>query len=184
MRAMVLETPGQPLREAELPEPEPGPGQVLLEVRACAVCRTDLHIVDGELTSPRLPLVLGHQIVGVAEDRRRLGGPWLGWTDGECRYCRSGRENLSDRALFTGYQLDGGYAEMVVVDERYCFQLPDGYGDAGFQATGLAFPGAGCYEITGEADGATLTFVTIVQPCSALSELPADQRGLYSICKG
>ncbi len=130
MRAMVLETPGQPLREAELPEPEPGPGQVLLEVRACAVCRTDLHIVDGELTSPRLPLVLGHQIVGVVGDGRRLGVPWLGWTDGECRYCRSGRENLCDRALFTGYQLDGGYAEMVVVDERYCFQLPDGYGDA------------------------------------------------------
>src|SRR6266536_2141400 len=130
MRAMVLETPGQPLREAELPEPEPGPGQVLLEVRACAVCRTDLHIVDGELTSPRLPLVLGHQIVGVVGGGRRLGVPWLGWTDGECRYCRSGRENLCDRALFTGYQLDGGYAERVVADERYCFPLPDGYPDA------------------------------------------------------
>ncbi len=130
MRAMVLETPGRPLREAELPDPEAGPGQVLLEVRACAVCRTDLHIVDGELTKPKLPLVLGHQIVGVTEDGRRLGVPWLGWTDGECRYCRSSRENLCDRALFTGYQLDGGYAERVVVDERFCFPLPDGYPDA------------------------------------------------------
>ena len=129
MRAMVLETPGQPLREAELPDPEPGPGQVLLEVRACAVCRTDLHIVDGELTQPKLPLVLGHQIVGVAGDGRRLGVPWLGWTDGECRYCRSGRENLCDRARFTGYQLDGGYAELAVADERYCFPLPKAYSD-------------------------------------------------------
>jgi alcohol dehydrogenase, propanol-preferring len=127
---MVLETPGQPLREAELPDPKPGPGQVLLEVRACAVCRTDLHVADGDLTDPKLPLVLGHQIVGVTEDGRRLGVPWLGWTDGECRYCRSGRENLCDRALFTGYQLDGGYAEAVVADERFCFPLPDGYPDA------------------------------------------------------
>jgi propanol-preferring alcohol dehydrogenase len=143
---MVLDTPGQPLREAELPDPEPGPGQVLLEVRACGVCRTDLHVVDGELDSlfargrtlparaaeprgPKLPLVLGHQIVGVTEDGRRLGVPWLGWTDGQCRYCTSGRENLCDRARFTGYHLDGGYAERVVADERYCFPVPDGYAD-------------------------------------------------------
>jgi propanol-preferring alcohol dehydrogenase len=126
---MVLDAPRRPLREAELPDPEPGPGQVLIEVRACAVCRTDLHVVDGELPDPKLPLVPGHQIVGVAADGRRLGVPWLGWTDGECRYCRSGRENLCDRALFTGYQLDGGYAETVVADERFCFQLPDGYRD-------------------------------------------------------
>jgi alcohol dehydrogenase, propanol-preferring len=126
---MVLDAPGRPLREAELPEPEAGPGQVLLEVRACAVCRTDLHVADGELPNPKLPLVLGHQIVGVAEDGRRLGVPWLGWTDGTCRFCRTGRENLCDRARFTGYDLDGGYAERVVADERYCFPIPDGYTD-------------------------------------------------------
>ena len=126
---MVLEAPGRPLRETELPDPKPGPGQVLLRVLACGVCRTDLHVADGELPDPKLPLVLGHQIVGETEDGRRLGVPWLGWTDGECRYCRSGRENLCDRARFTGYQLDGGYAELAVADERYCFPLPEGYSD-------------------------------------------------------
>jgi propanol-preferring alcohol dehydrogenase len=129
MRAMVLDAPGQPLRGAELPEPEAGPGQVPLEVLACGVCRTDLHVVDGELPNPKLPLVLGHQVVGLAEDGRRLGVPWLGWTDGTCRYCRTGRENLCDHARFTGYDLDGGYAERVVADERYCFPIPDGYAD-------------------------------------------------------
>jgi alcohol dehydrogenase, propanol-preferring len=126
---MVLDRPGQPLREAEVPDPEPGPGQVLLDVRACGVCRTDLHVVDGELPHPKLPLVLGHQIVGVAEDGRRLGVPWLGWTDGDCRYCARGLENLCDRAQFTGYDLDGGYADRVVADERFCFPIPDGYTD-------------------------------------------------------
>jgi propanol-preferring alcohol dehydrogenase len=126
---MVLDAPGQPLRAAELPDPEPAPGQVRLGVRACGVCRTDLHVVDGELPHPRLPLVPGHQIVGVTEDGRRLGVPWLGWTDGECRYCRSGRENLCERARFTGYDLDGGYAERVVADERYTLALPEGYSD-------------------------------------------------------
>ncbi len=130
MRAMVLEAPRTPLREADLPEPEPRPGQLLIRVLACGVCRTDLHVLDGELPDPKLPLVLGHQIVGeVVEDGRRVGVPWLGWTDGECRYCRNGRENLCDRALFTGYQLDGGYAELMVVDERYCHELQAGYGD-------------------------------------------------------
>src|SRR5947209_8599294 len=129
MKAMVLEAPGRPLRETELPDPRPGPGQVLLRVSACGVCRTDLHVADGELPDPKLPLVLGHQIVGETEDGRRLGVPWLGWTDGECRYCRSGRENLCDRARFTGYQLDGGYAELAVADARYCFSLPEGYSD-------------------------------------------------------
>ena len=130
MRAMVLEAPRTPLREADLPEPEPRPGQLLIRVLACGVCRTDLHVLDGELPNPKLPLVLGHQIVGeVVEDGRRVGVPWLGWTDGECRYCRNGRENLCDRALFTGYQLDGGYAELMVVDERYCHELQAGYGD-------------------------------------------------------
>jgi propanol-preferring alcohol dehydrogenase len=129
MRAMVLERPGTPLREAELRRPEPAAGQVLVRVRACGVCRTDLHIVDGELTEPKLPLVPGHQIVGETEDGRRLGIPWLGWTDGECRYCRTGRENLCERARFTGYDVDGGYSEYAVADERYCFPIPDGYAD-------------------------------------------------------
>src|SRR5918999_2624323 len=133
---MVLEQPGVPLRELDLPEPEPGPGQVLIEVEACGVCRTDLHVRDGELADPKLPLVLGHQIVGrVASENgrfargQRVGVPWLGWTCGECPYCRSGRENLCDRARFTGYTLDGGYAELCIADERFCFPLPDGYAD-------------------------------------------------------
>jgi len=126
---MVLEQPLRPLVERELPEPEPGPGQVLLRVRACAVCRTDLHVVDSELPDPKLPLVIGHQIVAEAPDGRRLGVPWLGWTDGTCRYCLSGRENLCDGARFTGYMLDGGYAEWTVADERFCLELPDDYDD-------------------------------------------------------
>jgi propanol-preferring alcohol dehydrogenase len=124
---MVLDGPGRPLQLVDLPVPEPAPGQLLLRVLACGVCRTDLHIVDGELTRPKLPLVPGHQIVGEAEDGRRLGVPWLGSTDGTCRYCTSGRENLCDTARFTGYDLDGGYAEYVVADERYCLAIPDGY---------------------------------------------------------
>jgi len=126
---MVLEQPLRPLVERELPEPEPGPGQVLLRVRACAVCRTDLHVVDSELPDPKLPLVIGHQIVADAPDGRRLGVPWLGWTDGTCRYCLSGRENLCDGARFTGYMVDGGYAEWTVADERFCLELPDEYDD-------------------------------------------------------
>jgi propanol-preferring alcohol dehydrogenase len=126
---MVLEQPLRPLVERELPEPEPGPDQVLLRVRACAVCRTDLHVVDSELPDPKLPLVIGHQIVAEASDGRRLGVPWLGWTDGTCRYCLSGRENLCDGARFTGYMLDGGYAEWTVADERFCLELPDEYDD-------------------------------------------------------
>src|SRR5918996_5767608 len=130
MRAMVLERALTPLRETEIDPPAPGAGQVLLRVRACAVCRTDLHVVDGELSDPKLPLVPGHQIVG--EDvatGERLGVPWLGWTCGECRYCTTGRENLCDRARFIGYQLDGGYAEYAAADRRYCFPAPDGYPD-------------------------------------------------------
>ncbi|HVY97783.1 MAG TPA: zinc-dependent alcohol dehydrogenase family protein [Solirubrobacterales bacterium] len=139
MRAMVLERARKPLVLRELPGPEPGPGEVLIRVSACGVCRTDLHVFDGELEDPKLPLVPGHQVVGsvaaVGEGAerfapgRRVGVPWLGWTDGECRYCRSGRENLCDNARFTGYDLDGGYAELVVADERFCFPLPDGYDD-------------------------------------------------------
>ncbi len=128
---MLLDAPGTPLREAELAEPEPEPGQVLVRVRACGVCRTDLHVADGELPDPKLPLVLGHQVVAkVVDDGRRVGIPWLGWACGECRNCRSGRENLCERALFTGYQLDGGYAEYAVADSRFCLELPEGYGDA------------------------------------------------------
>ncbi len=140
MRAMVLERAGEPLRAAELTDPAPGPGQVLIAVRACGVCRTDLHIFDGELSEPKLPLVPGHQIagevVGAGEGAERfapgarVGVPWLGWTDGSCRYCAGGRENLCDAARFTGYDLDGGYAELVVADERYCLPLPDSYTDA------------------------------------------------------
>jgi alcohol dehydrogenase, propanol-preferring len=131
VRAIVLDSPRMPLREADLPVPEPGPEQVLLRVRACGVCRTDLHIADGELPDLKLPLVLGHQIVGEdVESGERLGVPWLGWTDGTCRYCTSGRENLCDSARFTGYQLDGGYAEYAVADRRYCFPIPEGYPDA------------------------------------------------------
>jgi propanol-preferring alcohol dehydrogenase len=140
MRAMILEAANRPLRLVELPDPVPGPGQALLRVRACAVCRTDLHIVDGELARPKLPLVPGHEIVGEVvglgpgvtslRPGERVGVPWLGWTCGACAHCRSGRENLCERARFTGYDLDGGYAELAVADERFCLPLPAGYPDA------------------------------------------------------
>jgi len=140
MQAMVLEAPGAALRLAELPVPNPGPQQVLLKVAACGVCRTDLHIVDGELTHPKLPLVLGHEIVGRVEAMgaevddfdlgMRVGVPWLGFTDGTCRYCLQGRENLCDHPRLTGYDLDGGYAQYTVADARYAFPLPEAYGDA------------------------------------------------------
>ena len=160
---MLFEGAGRPLREAELPDPEPGPGQLLLRVHACGVCRTDLHVVDGELPDPKLPLILGHQIVGTVEKAGsgaarfrpgdRVGVPWLGWTDGSCRFCRSGRENLCLAARFTGYQIDGGYAERVLADERFCFPIPAGYPDLqaapllcagliGFRALRLAGDGA------------------------------------------
>jgi propanol-preferring alcohol dehydrogenase len=149
MRAMVFEGVGTPLREAELEQPVPGPREVRLRVRGCGVCRTDLHIVDGELAEPKLPLVLGHQIVATVAERgpdakrfepgELVGVPWLGWTCGRCRYCRSGRENLCDNARFTGYTIDGGYAEEAVADERFCFPLPDGY--PGLQAAPLLCAG-------------------------------------------
>jgi propanol-preferring alcohol dehydrogenase len=139
MRAMLLDEARRPLRAGDVPVPRPGAGQVLLRVRACAVCRTDLHVVDGELPHPKLPLVPGHEIVGEVVEMgpgagrfplgARVGVPWLGWTCGECRFCRSGRENLCDRARFTGYQIDGGYAEYTVADERYCFAVPESYDD-------------------------------------------------------
>ncbi len=154
MRAMVLDKPGQPLQLRDVPKPRPGRGQLLVRINTCAVCRTDLHVVDSQLPNPKLPLILGHQIVGRVEEvggemwegterpdsrgtrvaptfavGHRVGIPWLGWTDGECAFCRSGRENLCDRPRFTGYTIDGGYAEFTVVDARFCFHLPVHYND-------------------------------------------------------
>jgi len=130
MRAMLLDAPGKPLRAAELPLPRPAAGELLIRVHACGVCRTDLHVVDGELPAGRQPLVPGHQIVGTVDGSgRRVGVPWLGWTCGECRFCRSGRENLCDRARFTGCDRDGGFAEYAVADARFCFPIPEGYPD-------------------------------------------------------
>ena len=139
MRAMLLKSPDRPLECADVPTPHPAPGQMLVRVAACAVCRTDLHVINGELPDPKLPLILGHEIVGqVAEVGskvkgfligERVGIPWLGWTCGRCRFCRSGRENLCERARFTGYTIDGGYAEYTVPDARFCFRIPDAYDD-------------------------------------------------------
>jgi len=163
MRAMVLDEARRPLREASVPVPDVGPDQVLVRVHVCGVCRTDLHILDGELSRPKLPLVLGHQIVGtvVARGERvkapaldeRVGIPWLGWTDGDCKYCRSGRENLCDHAKFTGYDLDGGFSEFTVADSRFCFPIPPGYPD--LQAAPLLCAGLIGYRslvMTREAD--------------------------------
>jgi propanol-preferring alcohol dehydrogenase len=170
MRAMVLNEPKRPLELREVPKPKPGRGQLLVRVSACAICRTDLHVVDGELPKPKLPLIPGHQIVGRIEQigeqanskfeirnstfaiGDRVGIPWLGWTDGDCRYCRSGRENLCDRARFTGYTINGGYAEFTVADARYCFHLPERYDDvavAPFLCAGLI--GYRSYRKTGNA---------------------------------
>src|SRR5436190_1702190 len=134
MRAAILDAPGTPLALREIARPSPGPGQLLIRVHACAVCRTDLHVVDGELRHPKLPLVPGHEIVGTVSANGpgahrfapgdRVGVPWLGWTCGLCRYCQAQQENLCERARFTGYTLDGGYAEFTVADERYCFAIP------------------------------------------------------------
>src|SRR5215472_9372392 len=139
MRAMVLDKPKQHLQLRDVPKPKPGRGQLLVRVSTCAVCRTDLHVVDGELPHPKLPLIPGHQIVGRVEEigeedsqfavGDRVGIPWLGWTDGVCPYCRSSRENLCDRARFTGYTIDGGYADFALADARYCFYLPNRYDD-------------------------------------------------------
>src|SRR2546428_3917885 len=161
-RAMVLGRPRTRLRLAEIAIPEPGPGQVLLKVHACGMCRTDLHLVDGELTEPKLPIIPGHQIVaevikageGVTEARvgARVGVPWLGWTDGDCKYCLSGRENLCDRARFTGYQIDGGYADYTVADSRFCLPIPEGYPD--LQAAPLLCAGLigyRCLRMAGDA---------------------------------
>ncbi len=163
MRAMLLDTAGSPLRPARVPVPEPAPGQVRVKVQACGICRTDLHVVDGELRHPKLPLIPGHQIVGTVEALgegvsspavdAQVGIPWLGWTCGRCRYCLSGRENLCDSAKFTGYDLDGGFAEYAVADHRFAFPLPPGYPAA--QAAPLLCAGLIGYRslsMTGEAE--------------------------------
>jgi alcohol dehydrogenase, propanol-preferring len=159
---MVLERPGERLRLVSASVRAPGPGQALLRVHACGICRTDLHVVDRELTEPKLPIILGHQVVGVVEHvgdgvehpsvGDRVGVPWLGWTCGECAYCRSGRENLCDRARFTGYQVDGGYADYAVADSRFCLAIPEGYPDleaAPLLCAGLI--GYRCLRMAGEA---------------------------------
>jgi propanol-preferring alcohol dehydrogenase len=161
MRAMVLEAQRQPLKLAEVPVPKPGTGQVLIKVHTCGVCRTDLHVLDGDLMEPKLPLILGHQIVstvvkpGEGADRfrigQRIGVPWLGYTDGTCRYCQRGQENLCDHPEFTGYTLDGGFAEYAVADQRYCFPLPESYSDleaAPLMCAGLI--GYRTYRLAGE----------------------------------
>jgi alcohol dehydrogenase, propanol-preferring len=163
MQAILYTSTALPVRQVELEDPVAGPGQVLLEVHACGVCRTDLHIVDGELGQPKLPLVLGHQIVGTVRELgagvsrfapgQRVGVPWLGWTCGTCAYCLSGRENLCDRARFTGYTIDGGFAEQTVADERFCFPIPDDYAD--LQAAPLLCAGLIGYRaltMTGDAE--------------------------------
>jgi propanol-preferring alcohol dehydrogenase len=163
MRAAVLSRQREPLEIRDVPRPEPGAGQVLVQITACGVCRTDLHVLDGELTEPKLPLILGHQIVGHvlqpgANSTRfkvgdRVGIPWLGYTDGTCRYCLSGRENLCPNARFTGYQIDGGFAEYTVADERFCFPVPEGYPDV--QAAPLLCAGLIGYRaqrLAGEAE--------------------------------
>ncbi|WP_448203886.1 zinc-dependent alcohol dehydrogenase family protein [Azospirillum sp. sgz302134] len=164
MKAMILPQPRSALVPALLPDPEPGPRQVLIRVHSCAVCRTDLHVIDGELPNPKRPLIPGHEIIGTvvatgpgAERFKagdRVGVPWLGWSCGACAYCRSGRENLCDRARYTGYQIDGGYAELTVADERYCFPIDPSYSDQeaaplmcagliGYRALRMAGEGAG-----------------------------------------
>jgi propanol-preferring alcohol dehydrogenase len=163
MRAMILEAPNQPLQIAELPIPEVAPEQVLIRVHACGICRTDLHVVDGELAHPKLPLIPGHQIVGTVVSTGsqaqkfkvgdRVGVPWLGYTCNHCRYCLTGRENLCDNAQFTGYQINGGYAEYTVADERFCFPIPEGYPN--LQAAPLLCAGLigyRAYKMTGDAE--------------------------------
>lgn len=162
MRAMILEAARQPLRCVAVDIPEPGPGQVLVRVHACAVCRTDLHVVDGDLSQPKLPLIPGHEIIGIVAalgagvDRfavgDRVGVPWLGWTCGECEFCRAGRENLCAEARFTGYQIDGGYSEFTVADQRFCFAIPDTYTD--LEAAPLLCAGLIGYRSLGMAGGA------------------------------
>jgi len=180
---MVLDRQRAPLELRHIPAPEPRDGQLRVRVSACAVCRTDLHVVDGELPDPKLPLVVGHQIVGVDERGRRVGVPWLGWTCGVCAYCTSGRENLCDRARFTGYTLDGGYAEVAVADERYCFELPESYSDdeaAPLLCAGLI--GFRAYRMAGDAK--RLGFYGFGSAAQILAQIAAaDGREVYAFTR-
>jgi propanol-preferring alcohol dehydrogenase len=183
MRAMLLRRQREPLELADVPEPKAGDGQLRLAVEVCAVCRTDLHVVDGELADPKLPLVVGHQIVGRTDDGRRVGVPWLGWTCGVCVYCRSGRENLCDRARFTGYTLDGGYAAVCVADERFCFPIPDDYSSeeaAPLLCAGLI--GFRAYRMAGE--GKRLGFYGFGSAAQILTQIArADGREVYAFTR-
>lgn len=194
MQAMVLTGPGQPLHVREVNDPEPGTGQVRLQVRACAVCRTDLHILDGELPNPTYPRILGHQIVGIVDrvgahvseqitEGDRVGVPWLGWTCGTCRYCRSGRENLCDHALFTGYDLDGGYAQLAVAHAHFCLPIPEGYPDdqaAPLLCAGLI--GFRAYSLAG--DGIRIGFYGFGSAAHVLIQLATHQgREVYAFTR-
>lgn len=190
MRAMVLTRAGAPLEERALRDPEPGDGQALLRVLACGVCRTDLHVADGELDRPKLPLVLGHQIVARVESSAgrfavgtRVGVPWLGWTCGACASCTSGRENLCDRARFTGYDLDGGFAELCVADERFCFPVPEGYPD--LQAAPLLCAGLIGYRALRLAgDGVRLGFYGFGAAAHVVCQVAAAQgREVYALTR-
>src|SRR3989454_10032746 len=186
MRAMILDAPGRSLRAGSLPTPQPGAGEVLIQVRACGVCRTDLHVADGELPNPKLPLVLGHEIVGTVAAAGagvnrfalgdRVGVPWLGWTCGECRFCRTARENLCERARFTGYQIDGGDAEDTVADARYCLALPQGYGDA--EAAPLLCAGLiGYRALVAAGDGRSEEHTSELQsPCNLVCRLLLEKK--------
>src|SRR5207244_2747096 len=180
---MLLRHPREPLELADVPSPRAGKGQERIAVEVCAVCRTDLHVVDGELPDPKLPLILGHQIVGRTDDGRRIGVPWLGWTCGVCTYCRSGRENLCDRARFTGYTLDGGDAETCVADEGVCFPIPDDYGSeeaAPLLCAGLI--GYRAYAIAGE--GQRLGFYGFGSAAQIVTQIArADGREVYAFTR-
>jgi propanol-preferring alcohol dehydrogenase len=174
MRAVVLEQQGQPLRPLPLPDPTPAAGQLLLHVKACGVCRTDLHLRDSEITATKLPVVLGHQIVAQTEDGRRVGVPWLGWTDGTCRYCTTHRENLCVNARFTGRDVDGGFAELTVADERFCLPLPDSLTDE--QAAPLLCGGLiGYRALTLAGDGQNLGLYGFGSAAHVICQLAAWQ---------
>ncbi len=192
MRAMQLDAPGGRFALVELPRPEPGPGEILVRVSACGVCRTDLHVVDGDISDGRYPVVPGHQIVGTVEAApagspmavgQRVGIPWLGYTCGSCAFCASGRENLCDRAEFTGYQRSGGYAEYVAADERFCFPLPEGYPD--IQVAPLLCAGLiGYRALTMAGDGERLGFYGFGNAAHILTQIAGWQgRRVYAFTK-